>query len=744
MAVSQADRSIAITTPLGEDKLLLASMVYTEQLGRPFIIKAELLSETQDLDFLAIIGMGVTIRWLMPEENGEAKKRYFSGYVSAFVQLPFAEGFHRYEATIVPWLWFLTRTADCRIFHKDMKPTAPDDMKAPSVLKLAFKIHGYDDFEPSLSGEYRELDHCVQYRETDFNFVSRLMEQEGIYYFFKQVDEGGVIKHKLVLADSASAHSEYPGYETLRYLASEDGAGETKGNILAWSRTKQVLSGTYKVNDYDFKRPKTSLLGSSSEEREHANASFEIYDFPSNFSDEASGDHGGAYAKLRIQELQAQHDIVTGRTNSPGLACGSKFTLEGHPRDDQNGAYLVVGLTYRCSAQNYHQANASSDRGVFECEFAAIPADSVFRPARITKKPKIHGPQTAIVVGPKDEEIYTDKFGRVKVQFHWDLYSEANQDTPCWVRVSQLWAGKKWGTTFLPRIGQEVIVEFLDGNPDRPIVTGAVYNGDCEPPYTLPEKAAVSTIKSNSTPKSTGFNELRFDDKKDEEQVFLHAEKDLEIRVKKDAKEWIGKDQHLWIKENQYELVEKDKHGHVKGDQLIKVEGNLGANVQKDQHVKVGGKSHTAVTGDMIAKVGGNLHENITGNLHAKSGGDVALQAAMNVHLKGGTVVVIEAGTQLSLKAGSSFIDIGPSGISIQGTMVNINSGGAAGSGSGAQPSDPADPDPAKDPLEAATAEGGSASEAKSKPEAPTPKQFSPSAIAMQEAAETGSAGVEG
>jgi type VI secretion system secreted protein VgrG len=743
MPHTQDNRFLAIATPLAKDKLLLNSLTITEQLGRPFVIKADLLSEEGAVDFLELIGKAVTIRWRMPEDGGAAKKRFFSGYVSSFVQRPRAEGFHHYEATIVPWLWFLTRTADCRIFHSAMAQP-PDEMTVPGILKKVFKDHGFDDVTPALTATYRKMDHCVQYRETDFNFVSRLMEQEGIYYFFEQVDEGGVIKHKLKLADAKSAHSEYPGYETIKYRPTAGETTDGKGSILAWSRVKQVQPGTYKVNDFDFKRPMTSLLGSDTQERQHSNATFEIYDFAANFADEEPEDHGEAYAKLRVEELQAQHDIILGHADCPGIVCGSKFTLEGHPREDENGDYLVVGVTYHCTSEAYGQGGGGQAAGkIFSCDFTAIPADSVFRPARITSKPRIQGPQTAIVVGKAGEEILTDEFGRIKVQFHWDLYSPANENTPCWVRVSQLWAGKNWGAMFLPRIGQEVIVEFLDGNPDRPIVTGAVYNGESKPPYPLPDKATMSTIKSNSSKGGQGFNEIRFEDKKGDEQVFTHAEKDQDIRVKHDTKEWIGNDRHLIVKTKQTELVEGDKHAEVKGDQLLKVGGDIGTNVTGNEITKVGGNLHAGVATDIHFKAGADVRLTAGANADIKASTNGAFEAGTNLHIKGGAVVVIEGGAQLSLKAGGSFVDIGPSGVSISGAMVNINSGGAAGSGSGAQAASPESPDAPGAAAEAATADPGSSDTAKTAPTPPTPKQFSPSAIALQEAAATGAPTVE-
>jgi type VI secretion system secreted protein VgrG len=755
--ITQDDRSIAIDTKLGENELLLKTMSFTEQLGRPFVIKVDLLSEQPAVDFLKLIGEAATIRWNMPDVSGQTKKRYFSGYFRSFVQRPRADGFYCYEANIVPWLWFLTRTADCRIFHSAMTEP-PDEMTVPGILKKVFKDHGFDDYTPSLTGSYRKMDHCVQYRETDFNFVSRLMEQEGIYYFFEHEGDSASPKHKLKLVDAMSAHSEYPNYESIKYRASAE-SPDARGNILSWSRMKQVQPGAYKVNDFDFKRPKTPLLGGGTKDRNHANSTFEMYDFAANYADEEAGDYGDRYGKVRIEELQAQHDLIVGQSDCPGLVCGSKFSLEDHPRSDENGAYVIVGVNYRCTAEAYKtssQGQGGQQEKRFVCDFTAIPANSVFRPARTTPKPRIQGPQTAMVVGKAGEEILTDEFGRIKVQIHWDRYSPANENTPCWVRVAQSWAGKNWGSIFIPRIGQEVIVEFLDGNPDRPIVTGAVYNGESKPPYTLPDNATMSTIKSNSSKGGGGFNEFRFEDKKGSEQVFIHAEKDQDIRVKHDAKEWIGNDRHLHVIAKQYETVDADKHTHVKGDQLQKVDGNLGKTIGKDEISKITGNKHIAVTGDYVLKADGNLHEKVTGSHHEQTTGDIRLTATGkvdisasggaavvsdggNVHVKG-LVVVIEGATQLSLKAGPSFVDIGPSGVSISGPMVNINSGGAAGSGSGAQsasPSTPNNPDAVTDATDAADAQPGSSDTAKTAPTPPTPKKFSPSAVAMQEAAST-------
>jgi len=380
MAYIQEKRSIEIVTSLEPDKLLLKSCTITEQLGRPFVIKAELLSEDEAIDFSKIIGMAVAIRWWMPDPSGGFKSRYFSGYVSKFVQRPFADDFNSYEATIVPWLWFLTRTADCRIFHASMSEP-PDDMTIPGIIKKVFKDHGFDDVTSALTDSYRTMDHCVQYRETDYNFVSRLMEQEGIYYFFDHVKEGEDVKHKLKLVDAMSAHAEYPSYGTFQYRGSMAEEDET-GGILSWSRLKQIQPGTYKVTDFDFKNPKTPPGGSGTTRRTHANSEFEIYDFAANFADEETKQLGDRYGKIRVEELQAQYDIIVGAADSPGLACGCTFELDGHPRNDENAKYLIVGAKYQCTAEAYKGAQGQTQSGkkAFHSTFLRSPRTLFFVP----------------------------------------------------------------------------------------------------------------------------------------------------------------------------------------------------------------------------------------------------------------------------------------------------------------------------------------------------------------------------
>jgi type VI secretion system secreted protein VgrG len=383
-----------------------------------------------------------------------------------------------------------------------------------------------------------------------------------------------------------------------------------------------------------------------------------------------------------------------------------------------------------------------------------MPADQPFRPARVTPKPQIQGPQTAIVVGPSGEEIHTDKYARVKAQFHWDRYGNGDENASCWIRVAQGSAGKGWGNLTLPRIGHEVIVEFLEGDPDRPIITGQVYNADAMPPYTLPGEATKTTIKTNSSKGGGGFNELRFEDKKDSEQIFLHAARDLESRIENDAKEWVGNEQHLIVKKDQFETVEGNSNRTVKGNTLSKVEGDLGETINGAHHFQVDGAEHLTVKGDHFVAVDGDENQKFaknvnleaaqkisikaTGDYHAKTM-NFAIDAGGTVHIKGASSVVIEGSSQVSLKAGGSFVDVSAGGVTLTGPSVKINSGGAAGSGSGSSPTAPAaaePPDPPEPPVEAATAEAGQAIELSPAPA--TPASYSPASVVLQQAAQDG------
>ena len=631
--LTQAGRVAGIATPLGEDELVLQSLHGEEQLGRPFRYELELLSENTQINLTELVGQNVTV-WL---QLSKEDTRYFNGFVSRAYQTDAGGNMARYRATVVPWLWFLTRTSDCRIFQ---------EMSVPDIIKEVFRGHGFTDFDEQLSGEYREWEYCAQYRETDFNFVSRLMEQEGIYYFFKHEDG----KHTLVLADAISTHEAYPKYEEIKYRA--HGKGHSQGQYIQdWTFEMSVQPGSCALCDYDFKNPKNELRVISSVERDHAAAQFEIFDYPGEYTESADGE---AYARIRIEELQTQHTVVRANSDARGVCTGCTFTLTDFPREDQNQEYLITSVNFQINSDVLRPGEQGESSPVFSCTFNAMDAGQPFRPSRITPRPTIAGPQVAVVVGPSGEEIHTDEYGRVKVQFPWDRQGVKDENSSCWIRVSQSWAGKNWGAMIIPRITQEVIVEFLEGDPDRPIITGRVYNADNMPPYDLPDNKTMSTMKSNSSKGGQGFNEIRFEDKTDEEQIFIHAQKNQDVRVQNDSFEWIGNNQHL--------VVKKDQTEHVENNRNEKVDADHKEEIGKDRNLKVKGKEAKAVDGSLSLTVGDDVIEVFKKNHSEETTKDYYLKADN---------IVIEGMTNVTVKVGDSFIAIESGGIKI-GTSGDI------------------------------------------------------------------------
>ncbi len=636
MPATQANRNLAINTPLGEDKVLIMHAAINEQLGRLFQIEVELASDDPNLVFDTVVGGNATIRLTLPNSK---TPRYFNGYVSRFVQTEANGTGGSYRATLVPWLWFLTRTSDCRIFQ---------NITVPDIIKQVFRDQGFTDFKDSLSGTYTAWENCVQYRETDFNFVSRLMEHEGIYYFFEH--ENG--KHTLVLADASSAHSSYTGYDNVPYHAQRGGqyAQET---IQSWTLEQEVQPGTYTLNDFNFEKPKTSLVAQSDIATQNAQSTFAIYDYPGEYGEQSDGSD---YAKIRIEELHSQHEVVHGSGNARGLAMGYTFSLTGSPRRDQNRKYLITSASYHLTPDNYKMGSGDSQE-LFRCTFTAIDATKPFRAARVTPKPIIQGPQTAMIVGPSGEEIHTDKYGRVKVQFHWDRYGKADENSSCWLRLSQAaWAGKKWGSLHLPRVGQEVIVEYLEGDPDLPIVTGQVYNADAMPAYDLPANKTRTFLKSSSSKGGSGYNELRFEDKKDSEQIFIHAEKDVDIRVKNDRRETVVNDRHLQVKNNKFEKVDANRHEEVGTSHFEKIGTDHNLDIGGKQAIHVAGSQSVGVDSHMIHEIGGNLSQKVTGKVYTTATGDL----------------VIESSASITVKVGGSSIAIDASGIAIAAPQIKI------------------------------------------------------------------------
>ena len=644
---TQDYRKVAVGTPLGKDVLLFGRMTAHERLGRLFQFDLELFSEDCDLKLTDVLGQAMGVRLELPGERGT---RYFHGYVTDFRY----RGMNRlrygvYHATLRPWLWFLTRTADCRIFQ---------NQKVPDLIKGIFAEHGFTDYDDKgLSGNYRQWEYCVQYRETDFNFISRLMEQEGIYYYFKH-EQG---KHILMLADGYGAHQKFKGYEQVPYFPPDVHDHRERDHLSELRLQVSHQPGAYALNEFDFKTPGKKLLAKLANPKDHARAQFEIYDYPGEYLEYGEGE---TYTRLRLEELLAQHESVAAQGNAAGLAVGHLFNLTGCPRQDLNREYLIESATHQVESDAYESVAGSRGAGkLYQGEYVLLDAKQPYRAPRTTPKPVVQGPQTATVVGKAGEEIWTDEYGRVKVQFHWDREGQRNENSSCWIRVSQVWAGKQWGAIHIPRIGQEVIVDFLEGDPDQPIITGRVYNGANMPPYTLPANQTQSGIKSRSS-KGGGpdnFNEIRFEDKKGQEEVYIHAERNLKTVVEASESRSVGgsrtttiqKDETLTIKEgNRTETLEKGN------DTLTLKQGNRTTTLDKGN--------------DTLKATLGNITIEAPAGKYSVSAKDVEITGTTSVKIVcGGSSIEM---TPAKITMNSPTIEINGTALTtIKGGLVKIN-----------------------------------------------------------------------
>jgi type VI secretion system secreted protein VgrG len=606
MDAIQANREVSVKSALADDVLLFAGMSGSEQLGRLSEFSVQLLSSDASLDIGAVLGKPMSVI-LATSEDGDL--RHFNGIVTRFANTGWRGEFATYEAVLHPWLWLLTRAADCRIFQ---------DMSVPDIVKQVCSAYGGAAVlsVTSLSGDYPALPYCVQYRETDFQFVCRLLEGAGIYFYFTHDAD----RHTMVLADSHSAHQPIAGYAGLKFARAARRGEWAEESVSAWRRGGEIASSKVVLKDFDFEKTAScrsgGLLSTATIAAGFGQESYAMFDYPGDYSVAADGN---ARARARIESLHGQCEQVQATTDARGLYPGGLFTLADHPRDDQNRDYLVTAAHYEITGNDY--ASGSGGFG-FSCRIGAIGKEHPYRPPPTVARPRVYGPQTAIVVGKAGEEIWTDKYGRVKVQFHWDRVGAEDENSSCWVRVAQGWAGKGWGAMAVPRIGMEVVVSFLEGDPDRPLITGCVYNSDTMPPYALPANQTRSTVKSQSSKGGEGFNELRFEDKKGEEEVYVHAERDF-LRV---------------VKNN--DALKVGFETAAKGDQTV--------DIKNDQAVTIGNDQTLTVTHDQTVGIDGK-------------------QA-----VKVGTTIVIEAGTSIELKVGGSSIKIEASKITIKAPEIEV------------------------------------------------------------------------
>jgi type VI secretion system secreted protein VgrG len=685
---TQDDRPMAVTTPLGKDFFLLAGFNGQEGLSQLFSYQLELLVENQvkgpnpvpqDVPFEQLLGKSITVELELPgSTTPRQKKRSFNGICSRITQGETEWVFTHYYMEVVPRHWLLTKRARSRIFQ-------PPHSSVPKILKTVLGgLEGLKVDARGIQGEFHPRDFCVQYRETDFHFASRLMEEEGIYYYFVHAND----QHTMVLANSPFNHRTVPEPTKIRFnCVADDAADEVC--IQEWATFQTVRSGRYTLRDYCFERPKASLqfsqpilaqvkVGKVKHLLNGINKELEISDYPGEYAQRFDGVHRGGgdnagdlnkidgdterTVKIRMQEEALGSLAIQGMSTCRHLVAGHKFTLTGH--FDADGDYVLT--TVRHAA---HDPSYRSGAGCFRYQitFTCIPYDLPFRPPRTTPKPMIPGTQTAFVVGPKGEEIFTDKYGRVKVQFHWDREGTSDADSSCWVRVGTPWAGQGWGMIHIPRVGQEVIVAFEEGDPDKPIIIGSVFNYDNMPPYTLPDHRTQSGVKSRTTPKGglKNFNELRFEDKKGHEHIYFHAEKDFYRRVKNNDDLKVYNNQTIEIKNDRTETVKE-------GNETITIEKG-----DRTETVKEGDETVTIEKGDRLIAVqmGNDTHQIKQGNrdVQIDMGNDTLTIKMGNQTTKldlGKSET--EAMQSIELKVGQSSIKLDQMGVTIKGMMIQI------------------------------------------------------------------------
>ncbi len=615
----------SVTTPIdGQGAFALVSLDGQEGISRLFRFRLELVSSNTAVAPSDLVGQGITFSIA----SGQGGDRYFHGLVRQLAVGGLLDTARSYIVELVPWLWFLTRTADCRIYQ---------NLSTVQIVEQIFGDLGFSDYQSKLTGSYSPREYCVQYRETAFQFVSRLLEEEGIFYYFTHADG----KHTLVLADDASGYASCPESSVV-YLPIEP-REQPSDRLVGWQHAYDYRSGKFTLTDYNFEQPTNSLVSSAPTTVSLPSiSSYEIFDYPGIYQDTG---RGSTLSGLRVGADEAAYDVVLARSTYRTFTPGGKFTVTRHSdQSEVNQSYVITSIEH-----------TTAGREDYRNRFDAIPATVVYRPERKTPRPMIRGTQTAVVVGSSGEEIWPDKYGRIKVQFHWDRLGKNDENSSCWIRCAQAWTGAAWGVQFIPRIGQEVVVSFLEGNPDQPLIIGTVTNADEMPAYTLPDNKTRSYIRTRSSKQgdSTASNEIRFEDKKSSEEVYIHAQKDLN------------------------EIVENDRTltvGSSKAD-----DGSQTITVYKDRTITVqtGNESTTIKQGNRTVEIDtGN--DSLTlkqGNraVEIDAGNDTLTikQGNLSIQMNAGSGT-IEAAQTITLKVGSNSIEISQQGITVKGAMVSV------------------------------------------------------------------------
>jgi len=648
--------------------ILLKRAIVREGLSTLTETTIEFQSKNKSLDLKGFIGKPMRLHLIDESEQ----EREFQGLCISVENLGFRDGYGQYVAEVRPWAWLLTRTNNCRIFQ---------EKTAVEIIEEVFGDHGFSDFQKRLSDTYQTREYCVQYRESDLDFVCRLLEEEGIYFYFDS-NKAPSTSEKMVLCDGVNGHSPVPGEATLRYHARDNTDRRRSDHIAEWAEQESLTTGKVTLTDYDFLSPTADLkVTNAIKKGSHSHASYEVYDYPGHYRKDTG--LGNKQARVRMEAEAVRHKLWRGAGSVRTLATGFTFKLKDHPDSKANKDYIIAdAVHYLQVATDFKEGNLRHDLkprnvdfpeevsgDVYACVFGAIPKTEQFRAPLTTPWPGIPGMHTATVVGKSGEEIWTDEHGRIKVQFHWDRVGKKDENASCWVRVMTPWSGKGWGMVAVPRIGQEVVIQFEEGDPDRPICTGMLYNKDTMPPYTYPADQTQLGIKTNSSKGGGGYNELMFEDKKDSELMRVQAQKDHQMLIKNKSVVTIGQDavdagahdedgslsqvvrNHVTqtVQEgNQYVTIEK-------GDEEYKIEtGSQLLEIKKDKTQKIEGKHTKTITGNDATTVK-------TGN--------------MTVDVKSGKITMTAA-IEILLKVGGSSVKIDNSGVTIKGPIIKIQGDG--------------------------------------------------------------------
>ncbi|MEX0350805.1 MAG: type VI secretion system Vgr family protein [Paracoccaceae bacterium] len=648
------------------DPLVIRRAIVKEGLSKLTEISVEFLSRDVKVKLEDMLGKIMTVHM----KTGQDNERLFTGTVVSVERLAYRDGYLQLLAELRPWFWMLTKTRDCRIFQ---------EKKADEIIKQVFDDLGFSDYKFNIRGTLPKRDYCVQYRETDYDFVCRLAEEEGIYFYFDHSDADKKYE-KLVLTDDKGTHSNIAEESKLEYWPADDGKQRTDERVTEWGYGEAVVSGNVVLRDFDFLKPQPEtyeIREKSTLKPKHSHKDYEVFDYPGHYYSDKTLGKKRAQVRMEIEELE--HQDLRGRATVRTMATGEKFKLTEHDDKAMNDEYLVTSATHylqTTSGYEFVKRETDLDTGALEFEeenkdlyrvdFTVIPAKVQYRAPQDTPWPRIPGLHTAIVTGPSGEEIYTDEHGRIKVQFHWDREGKKNEKTTCWIRVMTPWSGSGWGMVHIPRIKQEVVVQFEEGDPDRPICTGMLYNKDTKVPWTLPENKTQSGIKTNSSTGGKGYNEFMFEDKKGKELVRFQAEKDEERLVKDRVVETIGLDAlDVKVTAGDEKSLTRTVKQHVKetiksGDHTFKIEtGSQMVEIKTDQTETIEGKSTRTVTGNNAETIKqGNKDTTVKlGNISVDaSAGKITMTAAQSIELK---------------VAGSS-VKIDPKGVTIKGPMITV------------------------------------------------------------------------